>query len=201
MNEKKIDWSAVATDYITTNVSYKSLAEKYGVSPKSIERHSKEGGWREKRRKHGEKMSARLTKAEERKQVKRRARYLAIEDKLLDKLEAAVDELDMVLKTRVTKTKTIEYNNELRPEKPTKEVIEEVQNVEAVRVMIDRAGLAAVTNALEKLKSAQGIRTPLDEEEQQARIDALRARVDADKHEDCEISVEFIGGEMGDFAK
>ena len=201
MNEKKIDWAQVATDYITGTMSYKALADKYGVSQKSIERHSKDGGWRDKRRKHGEKMSARLTRSEERKQVKRRARYRAIEDKLLDKLERAVDELDLVLQTEVKKTKTIEYNNEKRPDKPTKEVVEEISEVKAVQVMIDRTGLAAVTNALEKLKSAQGIRTPLDEEEQQARIDALRARVDADKHEDREITVEFIGGEMGDFAK
>jgi transposase-like protein len=201
LSEKKVDWAQVATDYITGTMSYKALAEKYGVSPKSIERHSKDGGWRDKRRKHGEKMSARLTSSEERKQVKRRARYRAIEDKLLTKLERAVDELDLVLQTKVKKTKTIEYNNEKRPEKPTKEVVEEVQEIEAVHVMIDRTGLAAVTNALEKLKDAQGIRSPLDEDEQRARIDALRARVNADRDNEHEITVEFIGGEMGDFAK
>ena len=100
MNEKKIDWAQVATDYITGTMSYKALADKYGVSQKSIERHSKDGGWRDKRRKHGEKMSARLTRSEERKQVKRRARYRAIEDKLLDKLERAVDELESRSRSR-----------------------------------------------------------------------------------------------------
>lgn len=200
MEEKKIDWAAAATDYITDNFSYKTLAEKYGVSMKSVERHSKAEGWREKRRKHCEKMTMRMTHSEERKQVKRRARYRAIEDKLLDKLEQAVDELDQVLKTKTTKTKTIKYENDKRPDKPTEEIIVEEQQIDTVKVIIDRGGLAAVTNALEKLKSAQGIRSALDEEEQRARIDALKAKVAEGEREsgDKEIVVEFDGA-TGEF--
>ena len=194
MEEKKIDWAAAAADYITGNMSYKTLADKWCVSMKSVERHSKAEGWREKRRKHAEKMTMRMTHSEERKQVKRRARYRAIEDKLLDKLEQAVDELDQVIKTKVTKTKTIKYENEKRPDKPTEEVITEEQQIDTVKVIIDRGGLAAVTNALEKLKSAQGIRSALDEEEQRARIDALKAKVAEGErgHEDTTVSVDFV---------
>lgn len=201
MEDKKIDWAAVAADYITGNMSYKALAEKLGVSAKSVERHAKDGKWFEKRRKSREKMSASLTKAEERKQVKRRARYRAIEDKLLDKLERAVDELDQVLKTKVTKTKTIKYENEKRPDKPTEEIIIEEQQIDTVKVIIDRGGLAAVTNALEKLKSAQGIRSALDEEEQRARIAALNAKVAESERDDNEgeIVVRFESN-IGEFA-
>ena len=200
MDEKKIDWLQAATDYITRNMSYREICDKYGVSMSSVGRHSKAEGWREKRQKHAKKMTDRLSKAEERRLVKRRGRYQAIEDKLLSKLEQAVDELDLALKTEVVKTKTIEYNNELRPDKPTKEIIEEKQEIKAVRVMIDRTGLAAVTNALEKLKGAQGVRSTLDDEEQRARIAALRARCETDKDAPEQISIEFADG-MGDYAK
>lgn len=199
MEERKVDWTAVSVDYITGGLSYRALAEKYGVSLKSIERHSKDGGWREGRLKYRDKLTASLSKAEARKRVKQVARYRAIEDKLLGKLEQAVDELDLVMRTKVKKTKTIEYNNEKRPDKPTREIVDEIEEVEAVKIMIDRAGLAAVTNALEKLKSAQGIRSELDEKEQRARIDALRARAQANDEGPREISVEFAGA-MGEFA-
>lgn len=200
MGEKKIDWSQAAADYITRQMSYKDVCEKYGVSMKSVERHSKDEEWREKRRIHNEKMTARLSKAEERRLVKRRGRYRAIEDKLLSKLEQAVDELDLTLKTEVVKTKTIEYNNELRPDKPTKEITEERQEIKSTQGIIDRAGLAAVANVLDKLRAIDGIRTPLDDEEQRARIEALRARANTDKDGDGEIEVTFAE-EMGEYAK
>lgn len=200
MDEKKIDWSQAAADYITRQMSYKDVCEKYGVSMKSVERHSKAEGWREKRRIHNEKMTARLSKAEERRLVKRRGRYRAIEDKLLSKLEQAVDELDLTLKTEVVKTKTIEYNNELRPDKPTKEITEERQEIKSTQGIIDRAGLAAVANVLDKLRAIDGIRSPLDDEEQHARIEALRARANTGKEGDGEIEVTFAE-EMGEYAK
>ena len=191
MDDKKVDWAQAAADYITGNISYRAPAEKYGVSQSSVERHSRAEGWSEKRRKSREKRVARLSKAEERKQVKRRARFRAIEDKLLSKLEQAVDELDLVIKTKVKKTKTIEYNNEKRPDKPTKEIVDEVQEVETVKVMIDRAGLANVTATLEKLKGAHGIMSPLDEEEQRARIAALVARVKENDEGETKVDIDF----------
>ena len=191
MDEKKIDWPRIAAEYIACNISYRQLAEKYGVGQSNIERHAKKEGWGEKRRKSREKRVARLSKAEERKQVKRVARFRALEDKLLDKFEQAVDELDLTLRTKVKKTKVIEYNNEKRPDKPTREVVDEIEEVEAVQGMIDRPGLAAITTALEKLKEAHGILSPLDEEEQKARIEALRAKVREGESEDTDISVTF----------
>ena len=108
-----------------------------------------------------------------------------------------------MIKTKVTKIKTVKYENEKRPDKPTEEVTVEEQEHDAVKVMIDRSGLAAVTNALEKLKAAQGLRSELDEEEQRARIAALNAKVAESEREqeskDVEIAVAFDDG-TGDFS-
>lgn len=201
MDEKKIDWAEIEADYVSGSMSYATLAQQYGLAKKTVERHAGERGWFKKRQKHREKLSASLAKAEARKQVKRRGRYRAIEDKLLDKLEQAVDELDLVIKTKVTKTKTVKYENAKRPDKPTEEVTVEEQEHDTVKVMIDRSGLAAVTNALEKLKAAQGLRPELDEEEQRARIAALKAKVAESERDDgnSEIVVTF-DGDMGEFA-
>lgn len=201
MDEKKIDWAELEADYVSGSMSYAELAQKHGLAKKSVERRGVACKWFSKRQKHREKLSASLAKAEARKQVKRRGRYRAIEDKLLDKLEQAVDELDLVIKTKVTKTKTVKYENAKRPDKPTEEVTVEEQEHDTVKVMIDRSGLAAVTNALEKLKAAQGLRSELDEEEQRARIAALNAKVAESERDDgnSEIVVTF-DGDMGEFA-
>jgi hypothetical protein len=203
LEDKKIDWAEIEADYVSGSMSYATLAQQYGLAKKTVERHAGEHGWFKKRQKHREKLSASLAKAEARKQVKRRGRYRAVEDKLLDMLEQAVDELDLVIKTKVTKLKTVKYENEKRPGKPTEEVTVEEQEHDAVKVMIDRSGLAAVTNALEKLKAAQGLRSELDEEEQRARIAALNAKVAESEREqeskDVEIAVAFDDG-TGDFS-
>ena len=36
LDEKKIDWPRIAAEYIAGNISYRQLAEKYGVSPTAI---------------------------------------------------------------------------------------------------------------------------------------------------------------------
>jgi hypothetical protein len=196
LEDKKIDWAEIEADYVSGSMTYAALAQQYGLAKKTVERHAGERGWFKKRQKHREKLSASLAKAEARKQVKRRGRYRAIEDKLLDKLEQAVDELDLVIKTKVTKIKTVKYENEKRPDKPTEEVTVEEQEHDAVKVMIDRSGLAAVTNALEKLKAAQGLRSELDEEEQRARIAALNAKVAESEREqdgmEKTVKIDFV---------
>lgn len=199
MGKKKVDWAQVAVDYITGTASYADLAEKYGVSVRSIERHSSDGEWIKKRRDFCDKMTVRKEAAEGRKRVKREGRYRDIEDKLLDTLEKAVGELDLTIKTKTKKTKIIKYENQKRPDKPTKEIIDEAQEVELIHVIVDCSKLAAVTTVLEKLENMRGIKTKLDRDEQKARIKALQARGNENDGGENEISVEFAGN-MGEFA-
>lgn len=191
MEKKKVDWGQVAVDYITGTVSYADLAKKYNVSIRSIERHASAGEWINKRRDFFDKMTVRKEAAEGRKRVKREGRYRDIEDKLLDTLERAVKELDLTIRTKTKKTKTIQYGNEKRPDKPTREVVNEVQEIETVHVIVDCSKLAAVTTVLEKLENMRGIKPKLDKDEQKARIDAFKARAREGESEDTDISVTF----------
>ncbi|MBP3411185.1 MAG: hypothetical protein J6M10_09345, partial [Clostridia bacterium] len=95
-------------------------------------------------------------------------------DRLLTKIERAVDELDIHLATNTRKEKVIEYDNQLRPDKPTKETITEVEEILQVASIIDRAGLRQITAALLDIKEIKMLISPLDEEEKKARIEALR---------------------------
>lgn len=40
-----MDWGAAKREYITTDISQRALADKYGVSPTAIRRRSTEEGW------------------------------------------------------------------------------------------------------------------------------------------------------------
>ena len=120
---------------------------------------------------------------------------MSITDKLLDKIEKAVDELDIQLCKRVDKVKEIEYNNYERPDKPTKETIKETEEVIEYKTIIDRKGAQELASAIKSLKEVQMLKTELDEQEQKARIDKLRK--DA-MTEETDTEIEVVMGEEAD---
>jgi hypothetical protein len=115
-----------------------------------------------------------------------------ISDKLLDKLEKAIDELDIQLFKDVKKTKVIEYNNEERPDKPTKETIHEEEKVIEIPTIIDRKGVQELSAAIKNLKEVQMLKSDLDIAEQEARINKLRKDAE-DEQGDEPITVTLEG--------
>ena len=195
-----IDWTKVKTEYITTDKSsYRKLAEKYGISLGTLYKRAKRENWVELKQQSYDKKVAKTVASIENNQVKKLERILSITDKLLDKIEKAVDELDIQLYKNVAKVKEIEYNNYERPDKPTKEVINETEQVTEIRTIIDRKGAQELAAAIKSLKEVQMLKTELDEQEQKARIDKLRKDAMADDDKDTEIIIT-MGGEIDDYA-
>ena len=85
------DWQAIKTEYITTDTSYRKLAEKYGVSRVQIGNVGKEEGWVELRRQHLDDTLTKTVEAISEQEVNRARRILTVADKLLNKIEAMVD--------------------------------------------------------------------------------------------------------------
>lgn len=168
------DWTAMKAEYITTDTSYRKLAEKYGVSGTAVFNRGKAEKWPELREQHLSRTLAKSVAKKEQKRSDQLARIDRVTDRLLTKIERAVDELDIHLATNTRKEKVIEYDNQLRPDKPTKETITEVEEILQVASIIDRAGLRQITAALRDIKEIKMLISPLDEEEKQARIEALR---------------------------
>ena len=54
----KPNWKKIETEYITTDISQRKLAEKYGVSYNTIKNKSAVGGWVEKKHEHHRKVTA-----------------------------------------------------------------------------------------------------------------------------------------------
>lgn len=89
-----VDWSAIKTEYVTTDISYRKLCEKYNVSMTEVSRHGKDEEWRNERKKYQEKAYAKTLDTLIRKQQKRIERLQTITDKIIDKIELSVDKMD-----------------------------------------------------------------------------------------------------------
>ena len=190
------DWTKVKTEYITTDKSsYRKLADKYGIPLGTIYKRAKKENWVELKQQSYDKKVAKTIASVENNQIKKLERILTITDKLLDKIEKAVDELDLQLCKKVEKVKEIEYNNYERPDKPTKEVVHETEEVTEIRTIIDRKGAQELASAIKSLKEVQMLKTELDEQEQKARIDKLRKDAMA---ENTDTEIEVTMGEEAD---
>lgn len=162
------DWNQVKTEYITTATSYRKLAEKHGVSYQAICHRSKEEGWIALRQQHTNKTVSKTLQKISDQQAQKMARIDRITGKLLSKIEKAVDELDLTIITRKEK---VDYGN--------REVTTERREITEGGI-VDRAGLRQITAALKDLKEIQMLKSELDRQEQEARIEKLRA--DAQQH-------------------
>lgn len=86
-----MDWNAIKTEYITTDTSYRKLAEKYGVTYNNIGIVSRRENWRKLREEYNAKTVSKILAIESNKQAERMRRLLTVSDKLLEAVEDAVD--------------------------------------------------------------------------------------------------------------
>lgn len=193
-----MDWESVKAEYIAGGTSYRKLAEKYDVSFGVLRSVAQREEWVKLRTQTEHKANTEIVRSVGKKKAKKTVdklkRVSDLTDKLLDKLEQAIEELDVQLYKDVVKEKVIEYNNELRPDKPTKEIIHEEEKVREVKTIVDRSGLKAIASSLRDIKEIQMLRSELDKQEQEARIDKLRREAMRDADNTSDIEVVFDAG-------
>ena len=85
------DWKKIKTEYITTDTSYRKLAQKYGVNYQAICHRSKDEGWIEQREQYKNKTISKTIEKISQQEANRAARIHSVADKLLNKIEAMVD--------------------------------------------------------------------------------------------------------------
>ena len=188
------DWKKIKTEYITPDTSYRKLAQKYGIHYKVISERGKAEGWVELRSQHKDKTITKTLDKISDKQSDKLSKVDELADMLLEKLEQAITELDLQLFKHTDKTKVIEYNNDRRPDKPTKETIHEEEKLLEAKSIVDRQGLKQIASALKDIKEVKMLRSELDRQEQEARIANLRRQVDKDEEDSSVIEVVFAAG-------
>ena len=99
------DWQAIKTEYITTDTSYRKLAQKYGIGYQAICHKSQEEGWIAMREQHKNKTITKTLDKISQQEANRAARIHSVADKLLNKIEAMVDS-DELLDTKSVRALT-----------------------------------------------------------------------------------------------
>ena len=188
------DWNALEAEYITTTISYREMAKKYGLNVAYISKKGRRDRWVEKRRKHLEGVMAEALAADEQRRVERITRLRSTADLLLDKVEQAISELDTKLCRQVEKEKQLEYDEE-SPGKLAREHVTEKEPLLQVPGIIDRQGLRQIASALRDIRDIQFLKSEQDTREQAARIALLEKQADRDAVNAVE--VVFAAGEDG----
>lgn len=85
------DWQAIKTEYITTQTSYRKLAQKYGIHFKVISGRGKDEGWVELRTQFQDKTLTDTLDKISKQEASRAAKIYSVADKLLLKIERIAD--------------------------------------------------------------------------------------------------------------
>ena len=85
------DWQAIKTEYITTDTSYRKLAQKHGINVTTIAKTAGAENWVEERKQYATKTQAKTLEKISQQEANRAAKIHSVADKLLLKIEAMVD--------------------------------------------------------------------------------------------------------------
>lgn len=189
-----IDWVKIRTEYVTTGISQRELSNKYNLSLSGISKRAKAEDWVKKRESY---QNRRATKVE-RKVIERDVektwtqmeRLAKATDKLLEKVEIAIEQLDKVIVVETVNTvKNVKLKN------GNKRVTTKSRKAKSSKVsVLDRKGLQELSTTLKNIKDI--ITVTGDEEEDEGggviEIAAIMKRPKETGNRDGE--EEIIGG-------
>lgn len=106
------DWQAIKTEYITTDTSYRKLAQKYGVSYNAIGNRSRQEKWQDLRDQHLSKTMTKTVNAIANKQAERTAKLIGVSDLLLDKVKSLLEaDEELLVDTSIMKDVSVILKN------------------------------------------------------------------------------------------
>ncbi len=145
------DWNAIKTEYITTDTSYRKLAQKYGVNATTIAKKAGKEEWVVQRQQQASRTLSKTLTAVSNREVDRATRLQRVADRLLVKVERLMDMDDRILETS-----------------------------DGEGVILGAKGMKSIAGVLKDIKEVQMIRSEADLREQEARIAKLRREAEAD---------------------
>lgn len=172
-----IDWLKVKNEYITGNISYRKLAEKHNVSFNTLKDRAVSEKWKAEKDRHHNKVTTttqqKMVEKTAEKEVDRLTRTVNLTDKLSEAVERAINEIDQYIVKNKKKTRVVEYKSKSAPGKPSKELIEEKEEIEVVPGMVDTLSLQQISSALKNIKDIQLVR-----EEKKPKMELMQALLD-----------------------
>ncbi len=149
----KYDWKQLEKEYILSDYkSVSSFLKNKGVSINGSTKKSTKGWKNKKVLKEEQKSTKVIEKVLEKESEREANKIIQVKDvanDLLSKIVQANNELNMHIARNKKKTKTVEYNYDMC--KPSKEIIDEEEEIKSYIDIIDRKGLKELTSALKDL--------------------------------------------------
>ena len=136
-----IDWRAIKTEYITTDTSYRKLAQKHGVHYNAIANRAKQEGWISQRNQFCDSTVTKTVDAISDKQVDRAAKLLGVADLLMDKVRQrieAVDPMDMGSQEFRHLSATIKDLKEIQMIRSDADLMEQEARIASLRRQADK---------------------------------------------------------------
>lgn len=149
------DWNKIKTEYITTDTSYRKLAQKYGVGASTLYARAGKEKWVEQKERHQSKTVAKTLDAISDKKADRASRLSDVADRLMAKVE---DLLERDAKT--------------------------IEATDGEAYLLDAKGLKNLSGVLKDIKEIQMVRSDADLREQEARIAKLQREAARDEVKD-----------------
>ncbi len=149
----KRDWHKLEQEFLLGD--YKSVSDffrKNKIEENSRNRKNVKGWSQKKKDNSAKKVQKTVEKVIEKESTKEANKIVNTKDtatKLLEKINLSIEELNKYFSKNTKKTKIVEYDNEIK--KPTKEVIEENEEINEFFSIIDRSGLKQLTSALKDI--------------------------------------------------
>ena len=195
----KVNWRMIKTEYISDlTASYRSLAEKYKISPSLVSKRASEEGWVQARKEYSDKVVQAMLGERARADAQVLARFSRAAEDALSKIEAALADPDHFYRYRV------EANMREIAETGRTEVerVYKTLNTKALKEMTDTA-----KGLLELYRNANGtpewgtqfsaLMSYLKLEAERERLDLEKKKAEADGTAD-ELVVTFIDPNEGE---
>lgn len=183
---KKPNWKKISTEYITGDISQRDLAKKHGVPFRTLQDRCRAEGWVAQKKEHRAKAVSMACEMIAESQARDTAALITQSaEKLLEAANTAISQLQ----TPVTAWKCEE---ETANGKITREYLALDPGSTGA---VDAKALRNIAGALKDIAQILNLRPQLDQEEQEARIAALRAKAAAqegDSQDDGEIRLVMV---------
>lgn len=88
------DWNAVKTEYITTSISQRKLAKKFGISLRNLNERSSREGWVEQQSKYREKTVTKAISKASDKEANHLSALMISADKMAENIREALEDKD-----------------------------------------------------------------------------------------------------------
>lgn len=163
----KYNWQELEKEYILGDYNSVSAFLKIKGIPRGSSAKAKTKNWNEKKvQKSTEKVQKTVQKVIEKEAERDANEILNIKDtaeKLLDKINISIEELDKYVAKTTTKTKKVKYD--YKAMKPKEEVIVEENIINEYKAIIDRFGLKQLASALKDVNDIIGDKNPEGDDE------------------------------------